>query len=378
MVSNIEIDKIYNEDCLSGLRKIEANTISLTITQSPYSQIESFGPASSSMAYDRFKLVADEIFRVTKIGGIVIWITIDQAKNGEKEGLEFKEALYFKQIGFRFCDTTTKDNDAQMFIFVKGPLPTYPHAAFRDSLVKYYIENWTQKDDIVLDPFSNDNSVAKIAKSLKRHFFAFDINKELKENIMYYFVSENLEETIRNVETELSEEEQLERNGELFTSEETHATDSTVADDVDKRQEMSKENESFDLLKRALVKGLSGRFEAFLLGTIEMGLRLIEKENKTVKMAENANEAHKEELPKEEKPKKKYRARKKKEAIVETTAPEEKKEDAVTAVEETQNVEEPAATNEPIEAEQAFNSAEMPVSQIKKKRGRPKKAQATE
>jgi site-specific DNA-methyltransferase (adenine-specific) len=46
-----------------------------------------------------------ELFRVTKDGGIVVWVISDQTKNGSESGTSFKQALKFMEVGFRLLDT---------------------------------------------------------------------------------------------------------------------------------------------------------------------------------------------------------------------------------------------------------------------------------
>ena len=57
-----------------------------------------------------------KLYRVVKTGGVVVWIVNDQTKNGSETGTSFKQALYFKEIGFNLHDT---------MIYEKvNPLPT--------------------------------------------------------------------------------------------------------------------------------------------------------------------------------------------------------------------------------------------------------------
>lgn len=88
--------------------------------------------------FDIFKTVASELYRVTKDGGVVVWIVGDKTKNGSETGTSFRQALYFMEIGFKLHDTmiyskktpplTHKRYEQEfeyMFIFVKGKIKTF-------------------------------------------------------------------------------------------------------------------------------------------------------------------------------------------------------------------------------------------------------------
>ncbi|MCL5460312.1 hypothetical protein M3M33_16870, partial [Loigolactobacillus coryniformis] len=52
-----------------------------------------------------FEDIAKELYRVTKEGGIVVWVVGDATENGTESGTSFKQALYFKEVGFNLHDT---------------------------------------------------------------------------------------------------------------------------------------------------------------------------------------------------------------------------------------------------------------------------------
>jgi len=96
----IEPNKIYNIDCLEGLIKMEANCVDLTITSPPYDKIRKYEDYSF-----KFESIANELLRVTKEGGVVVWIVGDQTVDHNESGTSFKQALYFQKIGFNLYDT---------------------------------------------------------------------------------------------------------------------------------------------------------------------------------------------------------------------------------------------------------------------------------
>jgi DNA modification methylase len=126
---------LVNADCLDAMRYIEDGSVDLTVTSPPYDNLRTY---NGNSAFD-FEGIAKELFRVTKDGGVVVWVVGDATINGSETGTSFKQALYFKEIGFNLHDTMiyAKENwvplthnryEQQweyMFIFSKGRLSTF-------------------------------------------------------------------------------------------------------------------------------------------------------------------------------------------------------------------------------------------------------------
>ncbi len=97
----LKLNKIYNENCLYTMAKMPNNFVDLTITSPPYDNIRKYGGDT----FSEFELIAQELYRVTKRGGVVVWVVGDQTVKGNETGTSFRHALYFKQIGFNLFDT---------------------------------------------------------------------------------------------------------------------------------------------------------------------------------------------------------------------------------------------------------------------------------
>jgi len=96
----IELDQINNEDCLTTMTGMEDNVIDLTVTSPPYDKLRDY------LGYSfQFERVARELYRVTKDGGVVVWIVNDATVKGSETGTSFRQALYFKECGFKLHDT---------------------------------------------------------------------------------------------------------------------------------------------------------------------------------------------------------------------------------------------------------------------------------
>lgn len=125
----IEKNTIYNENCLDTMSRMPDNFIDLTVTSPPYDNLRKY----NGYSFD-FEKVAKELFRVTKKGGVVVWVVGDATINGSETGTSFKQALYFKEIGFNLHDTMIYANNnpiplthnryeqafEYMFVFSKG------------------------------------------------------------------------------------------------------------------------------------------------------------------------------------------------------------------------------------------------------------------
>ena len=94
--------EIFNEDCLEGMKALPDESIDLTITSPPYDNQRMYDGFTS--AFD-FEPTAQELYRVTKQGGVVVWVVGDASINNSETGTSFRQALYFKDIGFKLYDT---------------------------------------------------------------------------------------------------------------------------------------------------------------------------------------------------------------------------------------------------------------------------------
>lgn len=126
--------ELFNADCLLKMKDFDSNSIDLTITSPPYDNLRTY----KGYTFD-FEGIARELYRITKKGGVVVWVVGDATINGSETGTSFKQALFFKEIGFNLHDTMIwkKDNPIPlnhnryepcfeyMFIFSKGNPKTF-------------------------------------------------------------------------------------------------------------------------------------------------------------------------------------------------------------------------------------------------------------
>jgi len=107
----MEINKTYNESCLNTMSKMPDNYIDLTITSPPYDDIRNYNNniGDNKIEFNGYSFpfedIAKELLRVTKKGGVVVWIVNDATSKGSETLSSFRQALYFKEIGFLVHDT---------------------------------------------------------------------------------------------------------------------------------------------------------------------------------------------------------------------------------------------------------------------------------
>jgi DNA modification methylase len=246
-----EVNKIYNENCLDTLKRMKDDFVDCTITSPPYDGLRTYNGYSFE-----FEPIAKELYRVTKKGGVVVWVVGDQIIDGSESGTSFRQALYFKEIGFNIHDTMIYQKSGPrfpekirysqifeyMFVFSKGKPKTvniikdrknkwaghtnwghgghrlkdgkmiikdkakpyaeygsrfnvwtysngfgfgtkdkdaYKHPAmFPEKLAEDHIISWTNKKDLVYDPFMGSGTVAKSCILLERNYIGSELSKE--------------------------------------------------------------------------------------------------------------------------------------------------------------------------------------------------------
>jgi DNA modification methylase len=133
--------KLIEGDCSEVLKTFDSECIDLTVTSPPYENMREY----KGFIFD-FETIAVELYRVTKNGGVLVWVVGDSTRNGNESGVSFRQALYFQEIGFNLLDTMIYSKGAQggakgssycytqsfeyMFVLTKGKIKT--HNLLRD------------------------------------------------------------------------------------------------------------------------------------------------------------------------------------------------------------------------------------------------------
>jgi len=126
--------RIKHGDALKELKRLPDNSIDLTVTSPPYDDLRTYG--GQQWSFDGW---AEALLRVTKPGGVVVWIVNDAVIDGSESGSSFRQALGFKDAGWRLHDTMIWNKSSftfpcknryhnvfeYMFVFSKGVVKTH-------------------------------------------------------------------------------------------------------------------------------------------------------------------------------------------------------------------------------------------------------------
>lgn len=96
----LPVDQIICGDNVEAMKTFPDACVDLVVTSPPYDNLRTYGGHS----WD-FEGVAQQLWRVIKPGGVVIWVVNDKTEEGDETGTSFRQALRFKEIGFRLHDT---------------------------------------------------------------------------------------------------------------------------------------------------------------------------------------------------------------------------------------------------------------------------------
>lgn len=97
-LTGIATNRLYVADCVEFMQEMEADCIDLTITSPPYDDLRNY----NGYSFD-FESIAEGLFRVTKKGGVVVWVVGDRIKKGRTLS-SFRQAIWFQGIGFNVHD----------------------------------------------------------------------------------------------------------------------------------------------------------------------------------------------------------------------------------------------------------------------------------
>ena len=110
----MELNKIYCESNLDTMARMPDNFIDLTVTSPPYDGLRDYNGYSFP-----FEDIAKELFRVTKQGGVVVWVVGDQTIDFCETLTSFKQSIFFvENCSFNLLDT--------MIYGKKSYAPAYP------------------------------------------------------------------------------------------------------------------------------------------------------------------------------------------------------------------------------------------------------------
>jgi len=184
-------------DCIKEMKKLADGSIDLTVTSPPYDNLRTYNGNNSLWSEQVWKDCIQELFRVTKQGGVVVWIVGDATIKGSETGTSFKQALWAIDCGFNLHDTMifekinyvplTHDRYEQsweyMFILAKGKPKTFNPIKIpckgAGKLEKYGLErrqNHGASHSMRLYP--NTEYIATKYTKIARNIFSYTLGRE--------------------------------------------------------------------------------------------------------------------------------------------------------------------------------------------------------
>lgn len=85
-------------NCVDFMFGMDEDIIDLTVTSPPYDDLRNY----DGYSFD-FENIARQLYRVTKTGGVVVWVIGDKI-NGGKSLSSFRQGIFFQEIGFQMHD----------------------------------------------------------------------------------------------------------------------------------------------------------------------------------------------------------------------------------------------------------------------------------
>jgi hypothetical protein len=99
MPTSSSTNRIICGDSAIMLLTLEPESVDLTVTSPPYDNLRTY----NGYTFD-FEKIACGLWRVTKPGGVVVWVVDDCKMNGGESGTSMRQALYFMSLGFLLHD----------------------------------------------------------------------------------------------------------------------------------------------------------------------------------------------------------------------------------------------------------------------------------
>lgn len=171
-------------DCLDRMAEIEDGSVDLTVTSPPYDNLRTYNNTLNDWTPDKWQAIIRDIFRITKDGGVLVWIVGDATVKGSETGTSFRQALHAMDCGFRLHDTMIwKKSNAMpqvarcrqtqafeyMFVFSKNAPKTVnllmEPCKFAGKTIKRTSTNQESMDKEVRSNLTNDMKISSNVRS---------------------------------------------------------------------------------------------------------------------------------------------------------------------------------------------------------------------
>ena len=206
----MEINKIYNDDCLEGMKHIPDNYVDITLTDIPYGVVSRKSNGLRNLNKENADIfnidmneLLNEIYRVTK-GQIIIFCAKEQfseifkfftSKNGTTRSIVWQKtnpspmngqhvylsgiehAVWFKPRGRKVFNAHCKNT---VFTYSNGSRKIHPTQKHID-LFKELITDNSNEHEIVFDPFMGSGTTAIASINTDRNYIGFELDKKYYE-----------------------------------------------------------------------------------------------------------------------------------------------------------------------------------------------------
>ena len=78
-------------------------SVDLVVTSPPYDDLRDY-ETNDKWNFSVFKKIANQLYRVMKNGGTIVWVIGDKVEDKAKTLTSYKQAIYFQEIGFKMYD----------------------------------------------------------------------------------------------------------------------------------------------------------------------------------------------------------------------------------------------------------------------------------
>ena len=103
MSINQFVNKVINGDASVELKKLPDKSIDLVVTSPPYDDLRDY-KNSQVWNMKTFVIIAEELQRTLKDGGVIVWVVGDKVEKSNKTLSSFKQAIYFQELGLNIYD----------------------------------------------------------------------------------------------------------------------------------------------------------------------------------------------------------------------------------------------------------------------------------
>lgn len=182
----METNKIYQGDCVEVMKTFPSKSIDLIVTSPPYDDLRKYGGVGSKWNFEVFKACANEMYRIIKDGGVIVWNVNDRVIKGSRTGTPFKQVLYFMELGLNLNDT---------MIWVKtNPMPTVKQPRYAPCFEYMFV--FSKGTPKTFNPIMRrckcsgkvyDSTCKNMGGENGRIHKTFNINKETVDNNVWEF-----------------------------------------------------------------------------------------------------------------------------------------------------------------------------------------------